>query len=84
MEKKIYTKAEIRYNKKDDCYVITTWHKEGAWEGSSSGARLYKVAGMLVHTSWGNGKPINIYMDLSHAKDFLETAYGCIVEIITK
>lgn len=57
----VYTLVEIKENNKKNVFEITTHHKEGAWEGSSSGEKVYKVGGYLVHTEWGTGIPIAVY-----------------------
>ncbi|MOA46560.1 hypothetical protein D3C78_1690870 [compost metagenome] len=71
------TSCRIDYKKKDDHYILTTTHKRGSWEGSATGAKIYPIDGMLVHTQWGSGKPIKIYKNEQEMIDFLSSQYSC-------
>lgn len=58
---RVITGMELRYNAKEKCFVITSFHKEDSWEGSSSGARIYEVGNFYVQTNWGNPKPVKVF-----------------------
>lgn len=84
---KIITLCEVKWNSKNKCYVITTHHKEGAWEGASSGAKIYPVMGpsgkYFVMTSWGMGIPVAVYKDETEIVDSLMKQYRCKVMVIS-
>lgn len=72
---RIITAIEIEHKKKEGVYVITKHHKEGAWEGATSGEKVYEVGDYLVHTAWGSGKPIAVYVSEAQMQNVIGTTY---------
>lgn len=90
----IFTSVLLEWRKKLKCYVITTNHKNGVWEGSHSGARIYPVNSIdsltenkiktsmsFVHTTWGNGEPTAVYKTREIMIEHLRKMYNCEVTI---
>ena len=72
---RIVTACKLKFSKKERIYTLTTEHKEGKWEGSQCGAKIYCIGSYLVQTSWGSGKPIAVYTNENEMLLALENAY---------
>lgn len=79
-----YIKIEIRWNEKRKCYIIESFHKNGEWQGSTMGAKIYPVSNVFVHTEFGSGIPIAVYKDIDDMKKQLFGLYKCEVIMIEK
>jgi len=75
-------KIEFKLKEKESFYVVTTTHKDGQWEGGSTGAKIYPVDAYLVYTGWGSGKPLKVFKDVKEMTDYFEKTYACTVEVI--
>ena len=47
---KIYTKVEIRFNKKKGCYIISIEYKDGERQTGMSGSKIYIIGEYYVLT----------------------------------
>lgn len=80
----IITSVKIEFSKKHNAYVVTTTHKDGPWEGASTGAKIYPVDQYLVYTGWGSGIPLKVFKDQDEMIHYFTGLYACSVTIIKK
>ena len=70
-----FTKVEVTWDIKRKIYIVETFHKNGEWEGSSRGAKIYPVSNVFVYTEWGNGIPIAVFQNIEDIKKQLSIKY---------
>ena len=79
---KIYTKVEIRFNKKKGCYIISIEYKDGEWQTGMSGSKIYIIGEYYVLTGWGSGEPIAVFTSKEQIKYYFKATCGINPEII--
>lgn len=71
-----YTKVEIRWNSKRQCYIMDlAWTTPGHSYGRT-GDKIFKVGKYYVQTKWGSGDPIAVYTSIDEMLSTMEIAYG--------
>jgi hypothetical protein len=75
MSKITVVSCDLKYLKKDDCYVVDLTYNQNGWDCRSKLCRIYPTGDYLVETHWGNGRPMKVYASIEHVLDALRERY---------